>query len=270
MNNTLLKGLAILEELARSERPLGITELALRLGIIKSNVHRLLQGLIELDYVRRDDGGNYRSSIRLWQLGSSVLANFDLRQVAEPFMYQLLDQTRETVHLSIMDGDDVVYVSKLDSPEPVRAYSSIGGRAPAYCVATGKALLAYGTPDKLADISRRLEAHSPNTIIDGEAFLREMKRVRTLGYSTNRGEWRESVNGVAAPIFDNHQRAIAAIGLSGPATRLKPASFKSVAALVVAAAHEVTSRLADGKGSANPMARILGGMRQFTAASRSD
>jgi DNA-binding IclR family transcriptional regulator len=162
MNNTLIKGLGLLEVLAHSERPLGVTELATRVGIGKSNVHRLLQALVELGYVRRDaDNGAYAASIRLWELGSAVLANLDLKRAAQGWMDWLLDRTRETVHLSVLDGDEVVYVHKLDSPEPVRAYTQIGGRAPAHCVATGKALLAWTGEAHLDSMARRLRAHSP-------------------------------------------------------------------------------------------------------------
>ena len=81
MNNTLIKGLGLLEVLAHADRPLGVTELAHRIGIGKSNVHRLLQALVELGYVRRDgDAGSYAASIRLWELGSAVLANLDLKR----------------------------------------------------------------------------------------------------------------------------------------------------------------------------------------------
>jgi len=94
MNNTLVKGLGLLEVLARSERPMGVTELATRLGIGKSNVHRLLQALVELGYARRDatGGGTYAATIRLWELGSAVLAHLDLRRAAQSWMEWLLDR----------------------------------------------------------------------------------------------------------------------------------------------------------------------------------
>ncbi|HRO61493.1 MAG TPA: IclR family transcriptional regulator, partial [Burkholderiaceae bacterium] len=218
MNNTLVKGLAVLEALARSDRPLGVTELATRLALGKSNVHRLLQALTELGYAHRDESTSaYRATIRLWELGSAVLGNLDLREAAESHMETLRERSRETVHLSILDGDEVVYVHKLDSPEPVRAYSQIGGRAPAYCVATGKAMLAWQGDAFLESLAGRLRHHSPNTIVEPQAFLREMERVRRNGFAVNRGEWRESVCGVAAPVREPGGRVIAAIGLSGPA-----------------------------------------------------
>jgi DNA-binding IclR family transcriptional regulator len=247
LNNTLVKGLALLEALAHSERALGVTELARQLDLGKSNVHRLLQALTELGYVRRHEAsGTYQASIRLWELGSAVLAHMDLRAIAAPYMEALLERTRETVHLSVLDGDEVVYVHKLDSPEPVRAYSQIGGRAPAYCVATGKALLAWQGAAVLESLAGRLRRHSSKTIDDRGAFIGEMERVGHLGYAVNRGEWRESVCGVAAPIRDPSGHVIAAIGLSGPAERLRPSMFKTLSEPVIEAALGVSGAFAGG------------------------
>ena len=245
MNNTLIKGLGLLEVLAHADRPLGVTELATRIGLGKSNVHRLLQALVELGYVRRDgETGAYAASIRLWELGSAVLANLDLKRAAQGWMDWLLDRTRETVHLSVLDGDEVVYVDKLDSPEPVRAYTQIGGRAPAHCVATGKALLAWSGEVHLDALSRRLRAATLRTVTEPAEFLREMERVRALGYAVNRGEWRESVGGVAAPVRDPGGRVVAAVGVSGPIERLRPSGFKALSADVIRAAEGVAAALA--------------------------
>jgi IclR family transcriptional regulator, KDG regulon repressor len=265
MNNTLIKGLGLLEILAHSSRPLGITEMAARIGLGKSNVHRLLQALVELGYVRRDESsGTYAATIRTWQLGSAVLENLDVRRLAEPWMTWLLERTRETVHLSVLDGDEVVYVHKLDSPEPVRAYSTVGGRAPAYCVATGKAMLAAQSEAQLQALARRLTVHSPRTISDPTEFAREMERIRHQGYAVNRGEWRESVGGVGAPIRDPAGRTVAAIGLSGPIERLRPSSFKSLAVDVLAAAAGISAALAGE--SARPGSPPAPGQRARRAA----
>jgi len=244
MNNTLIKGIGLLEVLARSDRALGVTELAARLGIGKSNVHRLLQALVELGYVRRDPAGSYAASIRLWEIGSAMLANLDLRRASQAWMDWLLERSRETVHLSVLDGDEVVYVHKVDSPEPVRAYSQIGGRAPAHCVATGKAMLAWQGEVALASMAQRLRAWSPRTVTEPAEFLREMERVRQQGYAINRGEWRESVGGIAAPVRDPGERVIAAIGLSGPIERLRPAGLRLLSADVIRAAEGVSAALA--------------------------
>lgn len=244
MNNTLIKGLALLELVARAKKPLGVTELATQLGIAKSHAHRLLQGLVELKYVQHDPlTRGYAASVRLWELGSSVLEGLDLRRVAEPHMQTLLEQTRETVHLSVLDGHEVVYVHKIESNEPVRAYSQIGGRAPAHCVATGKALLAWLSHTQLTELAQSIERYTPRTIVEEAAFLREMERVRKQGYAINRGEWRDSVGGIGAPIRDIQGHVVAAIGISGPIVRLKPALFKVLANKVVAAAQSISAGL---------------------------
>lgn len=240
MNNTLVNGMALLEVLARSDHALGVSELAARVGVGKSNAHRLLQTLTELGYARRDAAtGTYRAAIRLWELGAAMLAHLDLRDAAVPAMERLLAETRETVHLSVLDGDEVVYLHKLESPEPVRAYSRIGGRSPAACVATGKAMLAFAGEARLATLADALPRHTAKTITDATAFLQEMAGVRGRGYAVNTGEWRETVCGVAAPVRDPAGRVIAAIGVSGPADRLRPARFKVLGTLVLAAAAEV-------------------------------
>jgi len=244
MNNTLIKGLQLLEFLARSETPLGVTELAASLELGKSNVHRLLQALVELGYAKKNEvRGTYQATLKLWELGTALEGKLTIKAAARDAMERLLSETRETVHLSVLDGDEVVYIHKLDSPEPVRAYSEIGGRAPAYCVATGKAILAWQGESHLQGLSKRLTRHTGNTITKPAEFLHEMERVRTAGYAVNRGEWRETVWGVASPIMGAEGTVLAAIGISGPAARIKPTMLKRLAADVMAAADKVSAQL---------------------------
>ncbi|WP_151445375.1 IclR family transcriptional regulator [Lacisediminimonas profundi] len=244
MNNTLLKGLEVLELLAYHPRPLGITEIAGQTGLAKSNVHRVLQALVAMRYVIRDETARtYSPSIKLWELGSAVLSRLDLKQHAQPAMQRLLEQAGETVHLSVLDGDEVVYVHKLDSDNPIRAYTEIGGRALAHCVATGKAMLAFQPDEDLERRATHLARVTPATITDPAKFMKEMLHVRECGYAVNCGEWRDSVHGVAAPVRDATGNVIAAIGLSGPADRFKQAQRRIFAGLVVAAARAVSASL---------------------------
>jgi len=262
MNNTLIKGLALIETLASSEQPMSLGELSESLGLVKSNVHRLMQALLELRYVSRDAGA-YRPGIALLNLANAVNRNFDLRNVARPVMDKVLEQTRETVHLSILDGADVVYVEKLDSPEPVRAYSVVGGRAPAHCVATGKALLAFEEPEALAALGPRLKAHSPKTITTRPKLLAELRSIATNGYAINRGEWRETVRGVAAPIFDSSGRVVAALGISGPAERIKAAHYARYGQYLIEAADTITAALCGEHSGRRKMTSMLIQMKRL-------
>jgi IclR family transcriptional regulator, KDG regulon repressor len=244
MDSTLVKGLGVLEALARSPRPRSVSSLAADLGLTRSNAHRTLKTLVCSGYARQDDQtGGYECTLKLFELATALPLRATLTRLAEPVMQALSAHTQETVHLSALEGDEVVYLEKIDSPQPVRAYTSIGGRAPAYCVATGKALLAF-QPDSYVDrYDEKLTAHTEKTVPDLDALRRELEQVRYNGFAINRGEWRAAVRGLAAPIFQNGRRVTAAIGISGPAERLSLERLAALAPEVVAAARSLTLQL---------------------------
>jgi DNA-binding IclR family transcriptional regulator len=244
MEKTLLKGLRLIEALARSDGPRGVTDLAKQLSLTKSNIHRLLKTLQSRDYLRQvESTGNYDLSLKLWELGSLVLSRLDIKNIAASHLEKLADHSRETVHLSILDDREVVYIDKIDSPEPVRAYSRLGGRAPAYCVATGKALLAFAPETTINSIIRSLIPFTPRTIRTETAFRAELDKIRVAGWAINRGEWRPTVGGVAAPIRDASGAVIAAVGISGPLERLKPSRMKDLTPAVVATSSAISAGL---------------------------
>ena len=242
MDKTLLKGLLVLEAVAdQAGDPITIQALADQLGLTKSNAHRTLQTLAYAGYAVRDETtGNYRSTLKLFELGAKQLARLDVRRFAGPSMRRLADTAQETVHLSILDGDTVIYVDKIDSPQPVRAYSVVGGRAPAYCVATGKVLLAFQSHDYLARCITELRRSTPATITDTATLHTELARISRAGYAVNRGEWRETVGGIAAPVFDGLGTAVAAIGISGPLERLSQKRVKALIPDVLRAGAEIS------------------------------
>lgn len=244
MDSTLLKGLSVLERVAMSEEPRGVTELAEELPLTKSNVHRILKTLEVAGYLTRDETTRrYKLTLKLWELGLSVVSKMDLRVQAAPKLKALSEATRETVHLSVLDGDEVIYIDKVDSSEPIQAYSHVGGRAPAHCVATGKALLAYQPAIFLNALSTRLKSYSGHTITDPTRFLAEMEQIRKQGFALNLGEWREGVWGVAAVIRDARGEVVGAVGISGPNFRIKERNVDSYTGPVMAAAEDISSRL---------------------------
>lgn len=261
MNNTLVKGLRLLELLSRSSKPLGVTDLSLASGVPKSGTHRLLQALVDEGYVHRQPGGVYGASIKLWELGSSALFAFDLRRYAEPVMEELMAVTGETVHLSVLDGREVVYVHKVDSPNSVRAYSQIGGRAPAHCVATGKAMMAFKSESWLHQATRALAHATEHTITEPQHFMAHVRRIRSAGYAVNRGEWRLHVNGLAAPVIDGSSKVIAAIGISGHDSNLSSHRLQALTQPVLHAAQSLSSEL----GRAAPHAALQSVTRRWTA-----
>lgn len=220
VDKAVVKAFSLLEMLAKSEYPLGVTALAAQADLGKSNVHRLLQTLHSMDYVRKTAENTYEPTLKVWELGSYVVSRLNVREQARPVMRLLSEMTKETVHLSELDGAEVLYIDKIESKEPVRAYTQLGGRGPAYCTATGKAMLAYAESEQVAACLENAQSFTQKTIVNTERFTAEVRKIRKQRYAINRGEWRADVIGIGAPIFGDQGNVIGAIGLSAPASRM--------------------------------------------------
>ncbi|OWT56851.1 IclR family transcriptional regulator [Candidimonas nitroreducens] len=245
MDKTLLKGLAVLETVASMRGDVQtIDELASQMGLTRSNAHRTLQTLIHAGYVERDKGrSGFHSTMKLFELGARSVRKLDIRKVALPFMERLSKVTHETLHLSVLIDLEVVYIEKIDGVLPIRAYTSLGGRAPAYAVATGKALLAAADDEYLSRFGNEFVGYTPATITDLSVLKRELRKVMANGYAVNRGEWRDGVGGVAAPVFDGSNKAVAALGISGPLERQTAAAIKEFGPLIARVALQLSKAL---------------------------
>lgn len=244
MDKTFLKGLLLVEAIARSDQPRGITELAKELGLTKSNVHRLLQTLVHAGYAYQEPSqGRYALGVKVCELGLLVLSRVDVQRFAAPHLQSLMQETGESAYVAILDQGQTVYIDKVEGSHPVRAYAPLGSRAPAYCVATGKALLAHQPPEVVDQASSHIRIYTANTVKNRRELDQELERVRRQGYAINNGEWRESVCGLAAPIFDASNRAIAAIGISGPSDRLRPRVLRNLAGSVTSTARAISQSM---------------------------
>lgn len=244
MDKSLGKGLLALEILAESDTPLGVTQLAGRMGITKSNAHRLLTSLVATGYAEpTQPRGSYTPSLKLWRLGARIVARLDVKSIATPHLAHLVAETQETANLSVLDGPFMVYIDRAEAGTCIRAYNRIGDRHPAHCTGTGLALLAHAPEETLAQALAALRPYTPATLTDPAALAARLEQVRHQGYAITRAEFRPGINSIAAPIRGAHGRVVAAIGLSGPADRLKPARAKILAPLVVAAADKISRLL---------------------------
>lgn len=244
MDKSFVKGLRVLEALARSDQPRGVAELARELDMTKSNVHRLLSTLVTQSFAQRNAAnGTYEAAIKLWELGSQVAGRLDVRKTAAPHLAELKSRTGETAHLSILDGHHMVYIDRVETDQYVRTYGRIGARAPAHCTGTGKVMLAHTTPDIVADALKDLERYTPRTITGVAAMKTELSRVREQGFAVTKEEWRSGVWSIAAPIFGPTGSVVAGIGISGPADRLRPRLLKEFKPIVMETAAAVSAKL---------------------------
>lgn len=244
MDKTVVKALAVIEALAQFDAPAGITYIAQTLRLTKSNVFRLLKTLSSQGYVKQDPAtGKYDLTLKLWHLGMAAYSRLDLKVVAAPYIHELMKTTRESVHLSVFERDEVIYLDKVESDQPVRAYSRIGDRPPCHSVATGKVLLAYLPNDVLAGVLKRgLLRYTPRTITNASALRKELDATIRRGYGINKCEWREGVCGVAAPIRNSAGEVVAAVGISGPCERFK-GKFASFSQPVIETAIAISQAL---------------------------
>ena len=198
---------------------LTMTQISEMVEINKSTVHRLLATLEGKRFVERDAiTGLYKPGIRLLQMAFLTLEHNDLRRLAAPFLHNLCDQFRENVNLSVLDDTDVIYLEVIESPQRVKLAAEPGQRLPAFCTASGKAIIAFLPEDKVRDIlARGMPKYTQNTLISEEVFWENMRHTREQGYAISEQEFEDGINAIAAPIC-NHP--IASVSIAGPAYRL--------------------------------------------------
>ncbi|MGH3662149.1 MAG: IclR family transcriptional regulator [Micromonosporaceae bacterium] len=236
------RALDILEYLARSGTPKGLTEIAAHVDCPKSTIHRLLATLGSRGYVTQHERSMaYSAGIRCFELGSLWAQSFDLRHIALPHLRRLNEATGETTHLAVYDEGDTVYIEKLESSHPVVARSHVGRRCPSAYVATGRALLAYQPTHEIeAQLANPLPRHTPDSLVEPAQVEAMLADVRANGYAVNHGGFRVGVGGVAAPVRDHTGRVVASVGLCLPEQRFGADRFDELRDRTVEAAVAIT------------------------------
>jgi DNA-binding IclR family transcriptional regulator len=237
------RAFALLELLALAGEPQRLSVMAARLEMQKSTVHRVLGTLIGLGYVQQDaESSCYRATLKLWELGSSLIAQHPVKRLAAAYLLQLHASTRETVSLTVLSGDDVLYLEKIVAVRPMPFTSRVGSRAPATLTAGGKAMLAH-EPGARAIVSRARERTHAKRRTGVERILRELEEVRHQGYATS--SFRPGVVSFAAPIMGRDGRAAAAISVSAPETRLNGAKRAQILEQLLGTCAQLAERVGD-------------------------
>lgn len=229
----------LLKEFSSRDRELGVSELSRRLDLGKSTVHRLLVTLTAEHLLEHDPTtGKYRLGLAMYDLGAAVATRLDLHEAVNPPLERLRNVTGETVQVAVLDGREVVYVERLDSPQTLRLFLEVGRRNDAHNTSTGKCLLAFRSEAELEGLLRgwKLKAKTPHTITNVSLLRKELARIRSQGYARNVEEAELGVLSVAAPIRDISGRIVAAMSAAGPITRMEPEEDRIILAVQEAAA----------------------------------
>jgi DNA-binding IclR family transcriptional regulator len=215
--------LDILEALAAS-KDLGVVELAKIVDLQPGTVHRFLSTLVHRDYVAQDKAtGRYYLRYKLLELADTLrqhVAHFE-SLAAEP-LKEVRDVSGETATLAVLSDDAAVYIAQEESSKSVRLLTPLGRPVPLHSTAVGKAMLAFQPAQAIERQMARepFERFTPSTIVDSRALANDLERVRRNGFAVDNGENEDGVVAVAAPIFDHRGLAVAALNVSGPASRM--------------------------------------------------
>ena len=218
------KTVAILDVYRPGGGSFRLTELAARAGLSKTTTFRLVGDLVRLGLLERE-GEWYRLGGTLFELGSLVPRRHDLRETALPFLQDLFESTRQTVHFGIRDDHDVVYLERIHGHDAVPLPSRIGGRLPLTCTAIGKALLAFSGPELAeAVLAEPLPQLTPFSITDPLRLRTALEQTQVSGLAYEEQEAALGVSCIAAPVFSGAV-AVAALSVAVPREQFRPANL---------------------------------------------
>jgi DNA-binding IclR family transcriptional regulator len=189
----------------------------------KTTTFRLLSTLESLGYLQRDRQTKlYRPALEVLRLGFVVLSGLEVRQVAAPYLRQLVDKVQETVNLAVLDQQEVVYIDRIGSKHMLNVYRPIGSRLPAYCTSTGKSLLAFLPAEQLQAALANMNwlQRTETTLSTPQALMDNLVLVRSRGFADSDGEMIPELQAVAAPIHQNNGQVVATVNISAPSHRV--------------------------------------------------
>lgn len=217
------RALSILELLSNHSEGLRIVEISEKIDLHKSTVHRLLGTLMHKGFVEQDEVTNrYRISIKLYELGSKRIEDMDILRVSKKYTKKLMMELNEVVHLVIRDGNEIVYIDKVEADNTIRMASTIGRRSPLYCTSVGKSILAFADEEEVKHVwkNSNIVKWTENTITNYEKFEKELEKVRQQGYAEDNEENELGIRCIGAPVFNNKGEVEGAISISVPILRV--------------------------------------------------
>jgi IclR family KDG regulon transcriptional repressor len=243
------KTLRVLEAYSSDRQELSTIELSRLLAMDKSSVSRIVLTLQHHGYLNRNPStGKYRLGAKLVDLGNQVLDRYDqldLGEVASPYLHELARKIEEVVHLGVLDDEEVINLKKVAGGQIVTVDTKVGGRYPAHACALGKVLLAGIPAEELAQRldARPLQRRTEHTLVDPQALIREIQRVRKQGYALEREESFIGLCCAAAPIRGSGGKVVAAVSATVPKQRSDRARMEEILRRVRATAAQISAQI---------------------------
>ncbi len=239
---SLEKGIKILELLVQHGE-LSISEAARMMDTNRAGSHRFISTLKDLGYVEKNENNKYQPTLKIMKLATKVANRFEIRRIARPYMYRLSIKYKETINLGFFKNHEIIHLDKIDSLEVLRMDSALGDKAPAYCTALGKAILAFLPDHELVNYLENIELKplAPNTITDKDRFISELSKIQRDGYAIDDEEMAMGLRCIAVPVFDHNTYPAYALSISGPSMRQTHRILESMKIDIMQVASELSA-----------------------------
>jgi DNA-binding IclR family transcriptional regulator len=236
----------ILDCFGFDHQELSVSEIGAKTGLHRSTAHRILMALEYNDLIKQNPStGKYHLGIKLFKLGHQAVSQLNLREICRPFLSRLMNDTKETIHLAVLDDDQVLYLDKVEGPHALRMPSRVGRYIPTYCTSLGKAMLSCLDDQEVKSILRRqtLKPHTENTVKNINQLLADLGSVRKRGYAVDNEEIEIGLRCVGAPLRDYTGGMVGAISVAAPSARLSEKNTPVIGRMVIAIAAEISEQL---------------------------
>lgn len=240
-SQALLRALDVLEAVA--EAPADLSRLAQTVGLSRSTAHRLASSLVARDYLGFAPGKGYTLGPKLLELGQRAVAQRPLVQIARPFLERLAEETGDTVHLGILEGDWTFYLDKIPGRRRFEVSSRVGERQPVWSTGLGKALIIDADAARLDHYFGLGSARGPSRVSDKADWLARMRDYAGRGCAFDLEENEPDVRCVAAPVRDASGAIVAAVSLSSLSPYMHDERMEALARAVMAVAETIGREL---------------------------
>lgn len=236
------KTLLVLDAALTNSRFMDVVEAT---GLAKATTHRILTTLIESQFVSVDPDGNYLPGPKILSLAGRALKRIDISGIAQPHVDALVERVHCTVHVGVVNGDEIVYLVRTDSDKPYQMPSRVGHAIPMHSSGIGKVILAEYSDDSLARFVTRagLFKRTEHTITTLEGLRAELAEVRKAGYALDREENVPGVGCVAAPIRDHTGTVKYGLSISTITVEHTPAQIEAMAEEAISTANTISAAL---------------------------
>ena len=236
----------ILDCFGFDHQELSVSEIGFKTGLHRSTAHRILMALEYNDLIKQNPStGKYHLGIKLFKLGHQAVSQLNLREICRPFLSRLMNDAKETIHLAVLDDDQVLYLDKVEGPHALRMPSRVGRYIPTYCTSLGKAMLSCLDDQEVKSILRRqtLKPHTENTAKNINQLLADLRSVRKRGYAVDNEEIEIGLRCVGAPLRDYTGGMVGAISVAAPSARLSEKNTPVIGRMVIAIAAGISEKL---------------------------